>query len=88
MKHFTRHKLSGARAERSNFRHHLQRDGRCAAGGGRTARRVHLCDAGRPPADQNAEDILAMQVENRSRYIRTTLKMRRSFPRWKVRSTP
>ena len=73
MKHFTRHKLSGARAERSIFGTIFNAMvGVLLVEVALLVASIYAMRVG-PQLDQNAEDILAMQVENRSRYIRTTL---------------
>ena len=73
MKHFTRHKLSGARAERSIFGTIFKAMvGVLLVEVALLVASIYAMRVG-PQLDQNAEDILAMQVENRSRYIRTTL---------------
>ena len=73
MKHFTRHKLSGARAERSIFGTIFKAMvGVLLVEVALLVASIYAMRVG-PQLDQNAEDILAMQVENRSRYIQTTL---------------
>ena len=73
MKHFTRHKLSGARAERSIFGTIFNAMvGVLLVEVALLVASIYAMRVG-PQLDQNAEDILAMQVENRSRYIQTTL---------------
>lgn len=73
MKHITRHKPSGTRAERSIFGTIF--NAMVSVLLVEVALLVASIYAMRvgPQLDQNAEDILAMQVENRSRYIQTTL---------------
>ena len=73
MKHFTRHKPSGTRAERSIFGTIFNAMvGVLLVEVTLLVASVYAMRVG-PQLDQNAEDILAMQVENRSRYIQTTL---------------
>ena len=73
MKHFTRHKPSGTRAERSIFGTIFNAMvGVLLVEIALLVASIHVMRVG-PQLDQNAEDILAMQVENRSRYIQTTL---------------
>ena len=73
MKYFTRHKPSGARAERSIFGTIFKAMvGVLLVEVALLVASIYAMRVG-PQLDQNAEDILAMQVENRSRYIQTTL---------------
>ena len=73
MKYFTRHKPSGARAERSIFGTIFNAMvGVLLVEVALLVASIYAMRVG-PQLDQNAEDILAMQVENRSRYIQTTL---------------
>ena len=73
MKYFTRHKPSGARAERSIFGTIFKAMvGVLLVEVALLVVSIYAMRVG-PQLDQNAEDILAMQVENRSRYIQTTL---------------
>ena len=73
MKHFTRHKPSGTRAERSIFGTIFNAMvGVLLVEVALLVASIYAMRVG-PQLDQNAEDILVMQVENRSRYIQTTL---------------
>lgn len=73
MKHFTRHKPSGTRAERSIFGTIFKAMvGVLLVEVALLIASIYVMRVG-PQLDQNAEDILAMQVKNRSRYIQTTL---------------
>ena len=73
MKYFTRHKPSGARAERSIFGTIFKAMvGVLLVEVALLVASIYAMRVG-PQLDQNAEDILAMQVENRSRYIQTIL---------------
>ena len=73
MKYFTRHKPSGTRAERSIFGTIFKAMvGVLLVEVALLVASIYAMRVG-PQLDQNAEDILAMQVENRSRYIQTTL---------------
>ena len=73
MKHFTRHKPSGTRAERSIFGTIFKAMvGVLLVEVALLIASIYVMRVG-PQLDQNAEDILAMQVENRSRYIQTIL---------------
>lgn len=73
MKHFTRHKPSGARAERSIFGTIFNAMvSVLLVEVALLVASIYVMRVG-PQLDQNAEDILAMQVENRSRYIQTIL---------------
>ena len=73
MKYFTRHKPSGARAERSIFGTIFKAMvGVLLVEVALLVASIYAMRVG-PQLDQNAEDILAMQVENRSQYIQTTL---------------
>lgn len=73
MNHFTRHKPSGARAERSIFGTIFKAMvGVLLVEVALLVASIYAMQVG-PQLDQNAEDILAMQVENRSRYIQTIL---------------
>lgn len=73
MKHFTRHKPSGTRAERSIFGTIFNAMvSVLLVEVALLVASIYVMRVG-PQLDQNAEDILAMQVENRSRYIQTIL---------------
>lgn len=73
MKYFTRHKPSGARAERSIFGTIFKAMvSVLLVEVALLVASIYVMRVG-PQLDQNAEDILAMQVENRSRYIQTIL---------------
>ena len=73
MKHLTRHKPSGTRAERSIFGTIFNAMvSVLLVEVALLVASIYVMRVG-PQLDQNAEDILAMQVENRSRYIQTIL---------------
>ena len=73
MNHFTRHKPSGTRAERSIFGTIFKAMvSVLLVEVALLVASIYVMRVG-PQLDQNAEDILAMQVENRSRYIQTIL---------------
>lgn len=73
MKHITRHKPSGTRAERSIFGTIFNAMvSVLLVEVALLVASIYVMRVG-PQLDQNAEDILAMQVENRSRYIQTIL---------------
>ena len=77
MKHFTRHKPSGARAERSIFGTIFNAMvSVLLVEVALLVASIYVMRVG-PQLDQNAEDILAMQVENRSRYIISAFSMAR-----------